>query len=64
MMINERPYTNENGFIDDGLITEHNGDEIRAVSDWIKSNIIPADSVLQGYTSYGIKHNFKGASHA
>lgn len=56
MMINERPYTNENGFIDDGLITEHKEEEIRAVSDWIMSNIIPADSVLYGYTSYGIKH--------
>jgi hypothetical protein len=32
MIKNNRPYTNENGHIDDGLITDKSGDEIDAVS--------------------------------
>ncbi len=42
MIKNNRPYTNENGHIDDGLITDKSGDEIDAVSGWIKENIRPA----------------------
>lgn len=56
MIKNNRPYTNENGHIDDGLITAQSEAVIEAVSDWIRKNIRPAKRILQGRTSYGLKH--------
>lgn len=56
MFMNGRPYTNENGHIDDGLITEQPEAVIEAVSGWIRKNIRPARRILQGRTSYGLKH--------
>ena len=56
MIKNNRPYTNENGHVDDGLITEQPEAVIKAVSNWIKENIRPARRILQGRTSYGMKH--------
>lgn len=56
MIRNNRPCTNENGYIDDGLITDKSADEIEAVCGWIRDNIRPARKILQGRTSYGLKH--------
>lgn len=56
MMKNNKPYTNENGHIDDALVTCLDANEQAAVSEWIKHNIRPCQKVLQGRTSYGLKH--------
>ena len=56
MMKNGRPYSNENGYVDDGLITSHPQDEIDAVMSWIAESIYPLKTPLHGHTSYGIKH--------
>jgi len=56
MMINGRPYSNENGYIDDNLITSHPQEEIDTVMGWITENILPRKTPLYGHTSYGIKH--------
>ena len=56
MMINGRPYSNENGYIDDSLITSHPQEEIDIVLNWIVENISPRKTPLHGHTSYGIKH--------
>ena len=39
MIKNGRPYTNENGFVDEALITEHSDEEIAAVDEWIRKNV-------------------------
>lgn len=56
MMINGRPYSNENGYIDDSLITSHLQEEIDTVMNWIAENISKRKTPLYGHTSYGIKH--------
>ena len=56
MIRNGRPYTNENGFIDGALITDREDDVITAVDGWIRKNIRAGKKILQGHTSYGMKH--------
>ena len=56
MMINGRPYSNENGYIDNSLITSHPQEEIDTVMGWIAESITPRKTPLDGHTSYGIKH--------
>lgn len=56
MIRNGRPYTNENGFIDAALITEHGDAVIAAVDGWIRKNIRTGKKILHGHTSYGMKH--------
>ena len=56
MIKNNRPYSIENGYIDETLITDKDEATIAAVSEWIKNNIRPAKKILQGRTSYGMKH--------
>ena len=56
MIRNGRPYTNENGFIDGALITDREDDVITAVDGWIRKNIRAGEKILQGHTSYGMKH--------
>ena len=56
MIINGRPYSNENGYIDNGLITSHPQEEIDIVMNWIAENISPRKTSLYDHTSYGIKH--------
>lgn len=56
MMVNGRPYSNENGYVDDELITSHPQEEIDAVLNWIAESISPRKTPLYGHTSYGIKH--------
>lgn len=40
MIKNGRPYSNENGSIDDALITNRSKEEIDLVCEWIKSKLI------------------------
>lgn len=56
MMRNGKPYTNENGWEDKGLITEHPEDEQKIVMGWIRENIRPRKSKNGRHSSYGIKH--------
>ena len=56
MIKNGRPYTNENGFVDEALITEHSDEEIAAVDEWIRKNVRTSKKILHGHTSYGMKH--------
>lgn len=56
MIKNGRPYTNENGWEDSGLITEHSDDVRNKVESWINKNIHTARKILSGWTSYGLKH--------
>lgn len=56
MMRNGRPYSIENGWEDDGLITSHPKEEQEIVMAWIRENFIPRKTVLYGNTSYGLKH--------
>ena len=59
MMKNCRPYSIENGSIDDALITDHSQDDINLVCNWIRNNIIPRKTPLYGYSSYKLKHIFE-----
>ena len=56
MIRNGRPYTNENGLIDGALLTDREDDVITAVDGWIRKNIRAGKKILQGHTSYGMKH--------
>lgn len=56
MMQDGRPYSNENGYIDSALITDHPQEEVDRVCDWIEKNILPRQTPLYDWTSYGIKH--------
>lgn len=55
MIKNNRPYTNENGYEDAELITDLNSVEMKAVQDWIRENVRPADTEYSR-SSYGLKH--------
>lgn len=56
MIKNGRPYSNENGSIDDGLITSHPDNEINIVKQWIADNIMISEKILSYQSSYGLKH--------
>lgn len=56
MIKNNRPYTNENGWVDDELITDIDEKEQEIVFNWIYENIRPRKMKLDTRTSYGIKH--------
>ena len=56
MIKNGRPYSNENGSIDDGLITSHPDNEINIVKQWIADNIMISEKILAYQSSYGLKH--------
>ena len=56
MMKNGRPYSNENGYVDDALFSAHPQEEIDLVCDWITDNILPRKTPLYDHTSYGLKH--------
>ena len=56
MIKNGRPYTNENGFTDGALITGREDAVVTAVDGWIRKNIRTGKKILQGHTSYGMKH--------
>lgn len=56
MIRDGRPYTNENGWEDNGLITDCSDDVKNAVDEWIRQNVRAAGKILPGRTSYGMKH--------
>lgn len=56
MIRNGRPYTNENGAKDDGLINRFSQEQIGEIGEWIKKNVKRSRSILKGHTSYGMKH--------
>lgn len=56
MILNGKPYTNENGYVDDGLMAHYQQDVVGTVMDWISENISPRKTPLTSHTSYGIKH--------
>lgn len=39
MIKSRRPYTNENGWMDDALIADREDEVIMAVDEWIRKNI-------------------------
>lgn len=59
MLKNNRPFTNENGFIDAGLITDKDPEEMEEVFKWIHEKLIPRKTHLTGRSSYGIKHTLE-----
>lgn len=56
MLLLGRPYTDENGHIDDELFTDLTEEDQAKVMTWIKENIIPIKGVNYKHTSYGLKH--------
>ena len=56
MIRDNRPYTNENGFVDEALITDQEVYEYDTVMKWIKLNIRQNDAAVESKTSYNIKH--------
>lgn len=57
MLKNGRPYSNENGYIDDALITNRPIEVRTKVYDWIASNCIMIKRPnYKSMTSYGLKH--------
>lgn len=59
MIRNGRPYTNENGVVDDALVTRHDDAELRKIDGWIRKNIRGSRKICVGHTSYGIKHDLE-----
>ena len=57
MIKDGRPYSIENGYIDDKLITDRPEDVIEKVFAWIESNCIMTKKPNRNsMTSYGLKH--------
>lgn len=48
MLKHNRPYTNENGSVDDKLVTDRPSQELKMISNWIKKNIVPGDTPYEG----------------
>lgn len=59
MIKNNRAYTNENGYIDDELITDLKQNQMLKVGNWIKENVISSDEVFDRASSYGLKHELE-----
>lgn len=60
MIRNGRPYSIENGSIDDGLITDRPLEAQEKVQAWIRENIMPRKTPNRCHSSYGIKHILEG----
>lgn len=58
MLKHNRPYTNENGSVDDKLVTDRPSHELKVISNWIKKNIVPGDAPYEG-NSYSLKHRLE-----
>lgn len=59
MIKNGRPYTNENGAVDDELISALPKEKQDTLLNWICQNLLPRKTVLQDISSYGLKHKFE-----
>lgn len=60
MIKNGRPYSIENGSVDDGLITDKPQEIQEAVYAWITENIRSRKTHNRYHSSYGIKHILQG----
>lgn len=56
MIKNGRPYTNENGWEDKGLVTDKEKDVQDAICRWIRENLFPRKTPNMSHSSYGMKH--------
>ena len=56
MIKNGKPYTNENGYVDDELLSDFPEGIQDIVLLWIHDNIRTSKSVNKCHSSYGIKH--------
>ena len=56
MIKDGRPYTIENGCTDAALLTDLPYYDADRVMLWIRENVIPANDVCTGRSSYGMKH--------
>lgn len=56
MIRDGRPFTNENGSVDEVLITGHSKEEIDLVCEWIRSKLIRIKTPNYDKSSYGLKH--------
>ncbi len=56
MVKNGKPYSIENGRIDDALLTDLPIEDQERVIRWIKKNIAPRKTPNYSCSSYGIKH--------
>lgn len=56
MIKNGRPYTNENGSVDDSLVTSHTDNEMNIIKQWIDDNILSSTEILYSMNSYSLKH--------
>ena len=63
MMLLGRPYTDENGYVDNELITDLPKDKMEACLTWIKENLLPRKTPYNYATSYGLKHKLEHAIH-
>ncbi len=59
MLLLGRPYTDENGTVDDALIDSMKPQEREMLLDWIKMNVHKASYINHKRTSYGLKHLFE-----
>lgn len=56
MLKDGKPYTIENGWVDDGLLSGKTIEEQESVRTWIHKSIKPRKTPLMTRSSYGIKH--------
>ena len=56
MIVNNRPFTNENGWTDDGLLNKLDSESAQTVLNWVHCNIHPRKTVNPFHSSYGLKH--------
>lgn len=56
MIKDGRPYTNENGWRDNGLITNKEETVKIEVFEWIDENILPRKTANRKHSSYRLKH--------
>lgn len=59
MMLLLRPYTDENGYVDEALIDSLKPEERETLLAWVKTYIHEATYVNHRRTSYGLKHLFQ-----
>ena len=56
MIINGRPFTNENGWPDSSLLDGLDPYAVNRILNWIRRNIHPRKTVNPHHSSYGLKH--------
>ena len=59
MIRNGKPYTNENGWEDKGLLSDKSKAEQEMVLSWIREHIKESRRVLRSRSSYGLKHDLQ-----